>query len=120
MSFISRHIAAVAIACTATLMTVAGAAGPAQAGPAESAKISFRGLDLADPAGQAVLEARLRQAAKAVCGVNDAFDLQARQASAACYRSALADAAPKVQMLAERARAERLAAAPSAVTSNLR
>ncbi len=117
---IFRHFTAIVIACAATVVTVASVASPAQA-QTPSVRVSAAGIDLSEPAGQARLQAMVRQAARAACGTRDAFDLQGREAAARCFHAAIAGAEPRVQRLAERARSERLAAAPApAATTTLR
>jgi UrcA family protein len=66
-------------------------------------------LNLANPAGAAKLDARLRAAAKQVCAPEDYRDLRAVADRAACERTALNRALAKRDVLVARAQAEQLA-----------
>lgn len=73
-----------------TLMTVAVA--PATAAPVTNSKsVSFADLNLSQPQGRAVLDARIRSAAKSVCTVGGS-DLRTRLSEARCTRTAIAAA----------------------------
>ena len=76
-------------------------------------------LNLANPAGVAKLDARLRAAAKKVCAPEDYRDLRAMADRASCEKTALERAAARRDVLVARAQAEQLAsrAAPAASTN---
>lgn len=66
-------------------------------------------LNLANPAGVAKLDARLRAAARQVCAPEDSRDLRAIADRASCERAAIARATAKRDVLVARAQAEQLA-----------
>ena len=62
--------------------------------------VNFSDLDLSSTEGQEVLEGRLKQAAKSVCGstnVKIAGSLANARANRACFKAALADAKASVE-----------------------
>ncbi len=64
-----------------------------------SVVVSTAGLDLATPAGAAILRQRLRDAAVQVCGDRDVRDLAANADYSACRSRALASAGMKANTL---------------------
>jgi UrcA family protein len=84
-----------------------------------SVKVAIDGLNLANPAGVAMLDTRLRMAAKQVCAPHDYRDLRAVADRASCERTALERATAMRDVLVARAQAEQLAArAQPAATTN--
>lgn len=57
-----------------------------------SQAVSYADLNLASPDGSAALQSRLSAAARAVCAPEDYRDLQQLSASAACVKTAMAQA----------------------------
>jgi UrcA family protein len=75
------------------------AATPAFAAPdGQSTVVRFTDLNLATPAGEQVLYRRVSQAAKLVCGEADLRDLQRMSEMTACRATAMASAAPQMQL----------------------
>jgi UrcA family protein len=99
-------LAAVAMTC------LQGAAFAAEV-PMESThrtmKVSISDLNLANPAGVAELDSRLRVAAKRVCAPANYRDLRALADRAPCERTAMERAGAKRDVLVARAQAEQLA-----------
>ncbi len=109
-------LAAVAMTC----LQGAAFAGTVPMEPTHhSVKVPIGGLNLANPAGVAKLDARLRAAAKQVCAPADYRDLRAMADRASCQRTALERATAKRDVLVARAQAEQLASRvqPSAATN---
>lgn len=80
-------------------LCVAGAAGPAEAAEAPAARVqtvSYADLNLANAAGRAALDQRIKAAAESVCssGLNDTA---ARTAESRCVRDAIAAATAVTQ-----------------------
>ncbi|MFZ4688907.1 MAG: UrcA family protein [Polymorphobacter sp.] len=101
-----------ALATSATLLTVAGSAAPA--GAAETpriASIDTRGFDLASSQGRARVEAQVRRAAARVCDSGDQRSLRGLAATRACTETAMAAAMPRLEALAAAARDSRTAVA---------
>jgi UrcA family protein len=73
-------------------------AGSAFAAPAQKA-VSYADLNLASAAGAKSLEARVRNAAKQVCGVGTARDLSTIAATERCYDAAVNEASAKMQQV---------------------
>ena len=75
-------------------------AAPAAASPAgeESVAVSYAGLDLSKPADAALLDVRLRAAAREVCGTADARNLSLSAQADACQKEAIARARADVQV----------------------
>jgi UrcA family protein len=63
--------------------------------PAKSVEVRVSGLDLANPAGQAAFDRKLRSAARQVCSFGGYQDLRSQTAERACEARAIADAQPK-------------------------
>jgi UrcA family protein len=82
-------------------------------------QVSVGELDLANPAGVARLDARIRAAAKQVCAPENYRDLRAMADRTSCERTALERATAKRDVLVARAQAEQLAsrAQPAATTN---
>ena len=77
------------------------------------------GLNLANPAVVAQLDARIRAAARQVCAPADYRDLRAMADRATCEKTAYSRATAKRDVLVARAQAEQLAArAQPADTAN--
>ena len=89
------------VAATALFTVVGIAAMPvpaaAQDAPASTA-IEFSDLNLATPAGQKALEARIQRSARQVCGMDEVRTGSIMQSRAAtqCYRQALRSARERV------------------------
>jgi UrcA family protein len=66
-------------------------AGVAHAEPATK-RVAVGDLNLMSPAGRDTFDARVRVAAKAVCGVAAPLELQQSRQVASCKRAAIADA----------------------------
>lgn len=76
----------------AALVAAAGLAVPAIADAGESVTVSYRDLDLTQPAGAAALQDRLRAAARTVCGAPEREEVGAHFARRACYEQTIARA----------------------------
>lgn len=76
----------------AALVAAAGLAVPAVADAGESVTVSYRDLDLAQPAGAAALQGRLRAAARAVCGAPEREEVRAHFARRDCYERSIEQA----------------------------
>jgi UrcA family protein len=104
-----------AIRFTALALAAALVSAPAFAAPAAdgmSATVRFADLDLATDAGAATLHARIRYAARAVCGGDaDQRDLTAMRFQQACRQVAMASAEPQAQLALAAARNGRQMAA---------
>ncbi len=88
--------------------------GPAFARPASdptSIGVRFSDLDLASDAGASILRARITRAANTVCGDTDQRDLGAMGQMMACRKTAMASAAPQVELALASARPGRSFAA---------
>lgn len=68
---------------------------PAVAEPV-SVPVSFAGLDLSSDSGQAILNRRINQAAKMVCGAYSADGLAAKMAANKCLSTTLDNARTRV------------------------
>ena len=86
-------------------------AGVALTGPAfaqgterATAEVHFGDIDLTSQAGVEQLNRRIAHAADTVCGRPDVRQLKERSAASKCRESALADAAPKVELAVAAAR----------------
>lgn len=102
----------IALATSATILTVVGSAAPVQAAEAtRTAVIDIRGIDLASPSGRDRVEAEVRRAAARVCDNGDARSLRGIQASRACTAAAIAAATQRVETLASAAHDARTATA---------
>jgi UrcA family protein len=88
----------ISAALAATLL-----AGSAYAAPVQKA-VSYADLNLASAAGAKSFEARIRNAAKQVCGVGTARELPAAAAADRCYEAAINDASTKMQQAISSAR----------------
>ena len=115
-----RSTFAFAVATGATLLVVAGSAGPVSASEAPGIAISIQGIDLASPALAARIEAEIGRAARSVCTVGDNRSPAAVSARARCIKTALADARPQLDTLAANARDARMAVADAAPAAPLR
>lgn len=69
---------------------------PAVAETAMSVPVSFAGLDLTSESGKAILNRRVSQAAKSVCGTYSADNLAAQMAARKCVATTLARAQTRV------------------------
>ncbi len=78
-------------------------AGTANAEPVQKS-VGYGDLNLASSAGTKSFEARVRNAAKQVCGVGQARDLASAVASDRCYDAAISDASGKMQQAISSAR----------------
>lgn len=109
-------IAAVAMTC---LQGAAFAGGVPMEATHRTVEVPVGALNLANPAGVARLDARLRAAAKQVCAPQDHRDLRAIADRAACERTAMNRAQARRDVLVARAQAEQLAsrAQPAAGTN---
>jgi len=65
---------------------------------AQTASVSYADLDLSGPAGAAALKARVRAAARSVCGDEDTRDLRIRSRIESCRTAALTQAAPQIEV----------------------
>ncbi len=100
-------LAAVAMTC---LQGAAFAAEAPMGATNRTAKVPVGDLNLANPAGVAALDARLRAAAKRVCAPQVYRDLAAMADRATCERNAMERAGARRDVLVARAQAEQLAA----------
>jgi UrcA family protein len=81
------------------------AATPALAAPETQSKVvRFADLDLTTQAGEQALRGRIARAAALVCGEADLRDLRATSLIDACRVSAMANAAPQMQVAIANAR----------------
>ncbi|MEA3010436.1 MAG: hypothetical protein QOJ91_2128 [Sphingomonadales bacterium] len=88
-----------AIALTAG--TIAVAAAPAAAAPAEDGvSISIEGLDPANPADALRIDRRVRTAARSLCGSNQIQPIRLRRGAQACESAMVADAMSSVELAA--------------------
>jgi UrcA family protein len=99
-------LAAVAMTC---LQGAAFAGAVPMEATHRTVEVPVGALNLANPAGAAVLDTRLRAAARQVCAPEDHRDLRAIADRAACERTALSRAQAKRDVLVARAQAEQLA-----------
>ncbi len=85
---------ATAVAIAATVFTASAASAGDHNLQIETRAVSYADLNLALPADQEKLQARIRSAAKTVCDLNNTRRLTARQSQAgrACYKDAIASA----------------------------
>lgn len=87
------------VACTVGTLIFAGAClfgatAPAMASEApRAAKVSYTDLNLASDKGRAILDARIRQAARSVC-FDGARDVRSRTEEVRCYQNAVKSAQP--------------------------
>ncbi len=98
MKTIFRSIFALALAASATVVTI-GVAAPVLASEARVAKIGTAGIDLTTPAGRAQVDARVRQAARSVCRVDDFEQHKHRAEVRACTNRAIAAASQQIAAL---------------------
>ena len=103
----TRSALASLVAGAATLLTVAGSVTPAHA-DTPRVVIGTAGIDIVSPAGQALLAARVRQAADAICGT-DARDLKSMRDADTCRRATITDGEAQLATMTARAHADRLA-----------
>lgn len=59
--------------------------------------VSYAGLDLASPRGQALLDRRIAQAARRICRPDVSADLAAQLAARRCMRETVANTQPQVK-----------------------
>ena len=91
-SSLTRTIVSTAGAALFATICLTAATAPAAAQVVTSSKIvSYAGLDLNSERGRAVLDARIRAAAKSVCNTNS-NDLRSRLHESRCIRTAIAQA----------------------------
>jgi UrcA family protein len=93
----SGQIKALAAALLTASAVLAASAAPARAdvGPGDEntgVVVAHRDLDLARPEGRAVLDGRLRAAARAVCGAPEREEVRAYFARRDCYQQSIARA----------------------------
>ncbi len=100
-------LAAVAMTC---LQGAAFAAGVPMEATNRTAKVPVGDLNLANPAGVAALDARLRAAAERVCAPENYRDIRAMADRASCERTAMERAGARRDVLVARAQADQLAA----------
>ncbi len=98
MKTILRSLFAVALAASATVVTI-GVAAPVLASEARVAKIRTAGIDLTTADGRALVDARVRQAARNVCGVADFEQHKHRAEFRACTSTAIAAASQQIAAL---------------------
>jgi UrcA family protein len=81
-----------------------GAAVAADAGNADnvSKRVSYADLNLASEEGVARLNARIRWAARTICGARHSSILHEVRAERACMREAIAGVSPKVELAVAR------------------
>lgn len=79
-----------ALATAGATLTLASA--PAYAEANRQTLVQYSDLNLAAPAGKATLDARIRQAARRVCGTAPLAQLKEVQQVRACYSAAVASA----------------------------
>ena len=90
-----------AIAALAMTAATFALAAPAQAAPADdSVRISFEGLDLADPADAVRIDRRIRTAAQSFCFSTLIQPTWMRQRAAECEEAVTADARNAVELAA--------------------
>lgn len=109
---VPMRLKAGAMALAASVATLLAAVPPALAQPAQAVQVPYGDLALGTAAGRATLEARLRGAARRVCGPAVSGGVAERQARASCYSAALNKARPQIA----HALAPRGSAAPLSVT----
>jgi UrcA family protein len=68
------------------------------------AEIRYDDLALATPHGAERLQARIKHAARRVCGVNGVADVSGRMAALKCADAAVANAAPQLELAVANAR----------------
>jgi UrcA family protein len=107
-------IAAVAMTC---LQGAAFAGAVPMEATHRTVQVPIGELNLANPAGVAKLDTRLRAAAKKVCAPEDSRDMRAIADRATCERTALNRARAKRDVLVARAQAEQLASRAQPVAS---
>ncbi len=83
----ARIAAGAAGAAVFATVCLAAATGPAAAAPV-SRTVSYADLNLANPAGRAVLNARIKTAARAVCR-DEGYDVASRARESRCVKSAI-------------------------------
>lgn len=86
----ARVAAGTAGAALFAAICLSAAVTPAAAEPV-SRTVSYADLNLANPAGRAALETRIKTAARAVCK-DDRYDFAARARESACVKAAIAKA----------------------------
>jgi UrcA family protein len=62
----------------------------------QSIPVSFAGLDLTSPAGQATLNRRIGYAVRTICGTPDIRDLAATTAARECTKATMAQTQPRI------------------------
>ena len=95
------------VIASALITAVVIKGGPAAAGPPATSDVSVSivrtaDLDLSTPAGKRMLDQRLVQAAREVCGPASDVDLAGKNAVRACRSSVLAEARSRSEQLASR------------------
>ena len=105
-------IAAVAMTC---LQGAAFAAEVPMQPVQKTVAIPVAGLNLASPEAQANVDAQIRRAARAVCGLDNYRDLRALAERPACEKAAIASATAKRDVLVARAQADQLAGRASRI-----
>lgn len=110
-----RSAAGLAIAATATILTIAGSAAPVSAAEAPSIAVATTGIDLASPAGVARVRADIRRAARLLCDDRSDRSVRAHVDRQQCIATAMTTAMPRLEALAAAARDARtdFAAAPA-------
>ncbi len=97
---IFRSALGLAIAATATLLTIAGAAAPVQAASVRTALVSTSGLDLNSATGRIIAAQRIGFAARQICAASDPRALDQARAARACTTAAIAAATPRIAAIA--------------------
>jgi UrcA family protein len=90
-----------AAATALTLATVSAGAQPREPG-ARSFKVEYADLDLASPAGQAVLQKRLRAAASRLCLDHGVHPLREQIAQRQCLNETISAAQPRLAEIVSR------------------
>ncbi len=107
-----RSTLTLTLSTAATAVVVAFSAAPVQAAQTpRTINIHTQGIDLTSPAGRALVDARVRRAARAVCGANDPQAWRTAPAIRACIQTASAQAQPRLDALAAASRDARTALA---------
>ena len=91
----SRNLIVATVACVLAAGGAFAAASPA-ATATTAVTVRYGDLNLSNPEGAAALYARLRSAARKVCGTADPRELSAYDAVKQCYELALADAVERI------------------------
>jgi UrcA family protein len=99
-----RSAAGLAIAASATILTIAGSAAPVSATEAPTFTVATTGIDLASPAGVARVKADIRRAARLLCNDRSDRSVRAHVDRQQCIATAINTAMPRLEALAATAR----------------